>query len=292
MSETCKFDKFRGVPRIFMTGVSGQLGRELYTLFNGFGTIWAPTRRNLSLADTSTLKNAVREFAPNLIINCAAYTQVEQAESDAKNAFKINCDVPRVLAQEANTLSIPLIHYSTDYVFDGEKKTPYIEDDLPNPINVYGLSKLCGEKAIADAHDKFLIFRTSWLYHKDYGNNFYRTMLKLFLKNRVVKVVNDQIGAPTSAQYLANRTIDVCNFLGQRKISSSMWGIHHLCEKKFMSWHEFAQKIYAQESENFDFMTTDIIGVSSIEYGSAINRPKNSCLSSVNSDLALFNFSK
>ena len=181
---------------ILVTGVNGQVGFELLRSLQGLGRVIAADRAVLDLADPARLRDIVRELKPAIIVNPAAYTAVDKAETDEAAARAINADAPRVLAEEAARSGATLIHYSTDYVFDGTKAAPYVEGDATNPQNVYGRTKLEGEQAIAAAGCAHLILRTSWVYGRR-GKNFLLTMLKLGAERPELRVVADQVGAPT-----------------------------------------------------------------------------------------------
>jgi len=220
-----------------------------------------------------TLRKKIKEWKPDLIINPAAYTAVEQAEDEPELAFTINATAPKVIAEEAEKLKIPLIHYSTDYIFDGEKKTPYKENDTPNPLNVYGESKLLGEQAIQQTIEQHLIIRTSWAYsHR--GNNFLNTMLKLFQTQNQIKVIDDQIGAPTTARYIAETTSRLLHNTAESH-NEIKGDIYHLTAAGKTTWYDFAKKIYANTKRDSD---TFIIPVPSVEYPTKAKRPAMSLL--------------
>lgn len=183
-------------------------------------------------------------------------------------------------AEEAQTLDIPLVHYSTDYVFDGTKTGLYTENDVPNPLNVYGKTKLEGERAIHAAHDKYLILRTSWVYSTTRGKNFYRTMLKLFQEKDEVCVVDDQFGAPTSAQFLAEITAEVLSKIDTSNPEETRWGLYHLSGSETLSWYGFALNILRQVKEGpFEVKVKSIRPIAADQYGSVADRPKNRQLS-------------
>jgi len=264
-------------PKILLTGGTGQVGYELQNTLKTLGEIWAPTRQEFDLANPESLRTKIQAYQPDLIINPAAYTAVDQAESEPELAYTINAEAPRVLAEEAHKLNIPLIHYSTDYVFDGTKTEPYAEEDEPNPLNVYGKTKIEGERAIQAVHDQYLILRTSWVYSPTRGKNFYRTMLRLFQEKEEIRVVDDQIGAPTSARFLAEKTAEILSQLKSKEQGEDRWGLYHLTESETMSWYGFAQEIFENEN-NSPYKTQKIVSISSAEYKTQARRPKNSYL--------------
>jgi dTDP-4-dehydrorhamnose reductase len=222
-----------------------------------------------------SIRKAIHYIKPTLIINCAAYTNVDNAEINYKIAFKINAEAPRVLAEESLKLDIPLIHFSTDYVFDGTSKRAYKEDDQTNPLNNYGKTKLDGELAIKKNCKKFIIIRTSWVYNSKRGKNFYRTMIKLFKKKNEICVVNDQYGCPTSVQFLAKRIKKILTQLNLKE--EKRWGIYHLTDNKVMTWFKFAKNILKLENL-LSKKKINVIPISSSDYSISIKRPKNSIL--------------
>ena len=263
-------------PKILLTGGSGQLGHELKHAITQLGNVWAPSSNEFNLKKPESLRSKIHNFKPNIIINLAAYTNVEQAELEPNLVQIINVKAPRVLAEESRKLDIPLIHISTDFVFDGEKSGPYKETDSTNPINIYGKTKHLGEIEIQKIHAKHLIFRTSWVYSSIYGKNFYRTMLKLFQEKREVRVVNDQIGNPTSVEFLSQAIVEILFDL--KKDKEARWGLYHLAGDERMSWFEFAKKIYITEGDKDLLKTKKILPISSTEFKSKVIRPKNSTL--------------
>lgn len=264
--------------KILITGGTGQLGSELKSSLKFLGKIWIPSRQEFDLSDPESLRDKIRENKPDLIINSAAYTSVEGAEINRELARTINTFAPKVIAEEANRIQIPLIHYSTDYVFDGSKKLPYTENDKPNPKNIYGKTKLDGELAIKSVHNQFLIIRTSGVYSIDRGNNFYRKMLKLFKEKEKIYVVNDQISSPTSTKYLAKKTTQIIKQLNNFLQKDDRWQIYHLTENKIMSWYEFALKIYKDHDEDDSISIKEILPIDSDKYPTLAKRPQYSVL--------------
>ncbi|SAK71716.1 dTDP-4-dehydrorhamnose reductase [Caballeronia fortuita] len=234
---------------VLLTGVNGQVGFELARSLQGLGKVIALDRGKLDLDNPDAIRRIVREMKPSLIVNPAAYTAVDKAESDIDAAMRANGEAPGVLAEEAKRLGAALVHYSTDYVFDGTKDGAYVEDDAVNPQNVYGKSKLAGEQAIAASGCDHLIFRTSWVYGAR-GKNFLLTMLRLGAERDELSVVADQIGAPTWANTIAALTAHV---LAQGVRADRDWweqksGIYHLSASGSTSWHGFAEAIFAKSS--------------------------------------------
>lgn len=261
-------------PKILLTGVTGQVGHELRHALKRLGSVWAPRRNAFDLENPEALRAKIKAFQPDLIVNAGAYTAVEQAELEINLAQVVNAHAPRILAEEARKLCVPLIHYSTDYVFDGTKTEPYNEEDAANPLNIYGKTKLEGERAIQSVHDQYLILRTSWVYSRVRGENFYRTMLKLFKEKDIIYVVTDQIGAPTSVQFLAEKTAQILSQLETKEQGEDRWGVYHLTGPDMLSRYEFAHKILGEVKDSLqELKVTAIQPISSNEFKSAIKRP-------------------
>jgi len=223
--------------RILLTGRNGQVGWELERALPALGELIATDHATLDLADPDAIRRAVRDAKPEVIVNAAAYTAVDKAESEPELAMRINGIAPGVLAEEAKRLGALLVHYSTDYVFDGTKAEPYVEDDATNPINVYGATKLAGERAILAAGCRHLVLRASWVYSLR-GANFLLTVLRLARQRARIRIVADQHGTPTSAALIADataRALRVC-VAGSTRPS----GIFHLAAARVASRHEFA----------------------------------------------------
>ncbi|WP_375542169.1 dTDP-4-dehydrorhamnose reductase [Paraburkholderia sp. CNPSo 3274] len=235
--------------KILLTGINGQVGFELERSLQGLGEVVAFDRSRLNLTNLDLVRDAVRTTKPDLIVNPAAYTAVDNAEIDVAAATRLNAETPAVFAEEAKRIGAALIHYSTDYVFSGEKGEPYVEDDPVNPQNVYGKSKLAGEQAIAASGCSHLIFRTSWVYGTR-GKNFMLTMLRLGASRPELAVVADQIGAPTWSSTIATMTADViAQAIGAGSAGWNDWwhvhsGLYHMTASGSTSWHGFAQAIF------------------------------------------------
>jgi dTDP-4-dehydrorhamnose reductase len=258
--------------RILLTGCAGQLGRELKRSLCCLGEVIACDRQEFDLADPDALRDAVRDAAPAVIVNAAAHTAVDKAESEPELAMAINAIAPGVLAEEAKRLGALLIHYSTDYVFDGTKPAPYTEDDSPAPLSVYGRSKREGELAIAATGARHLILRTSWVYGL-HGANFMKTMLRLGKERDELRVVGDQIGAPTWSRHLADVTALV---LARKDIPN---GLYHLAAAGETSWHGYAEAIF-YEAQRVGLMDKSPVvhRITSADYPLPAARPANSRL--------------
>ncbi|MDU4291281.1 dTDP-4-dehydrorhamnose reductase [Mixta calida] len=251
--------------RILLTGAYGQLGRCLLDRFPADWVMLACGSAELDITDRAAVERIVRRFRPQVIMNAAAYTAVDKAEIDRIRAMKINAIGPENLARAAREVGAQLIHISTDYVFDGSKTTPYIESDLPCPINFYGLSKWEGEKRVQAILPQAIIIRTSWVF-SEYGNNFVKTMLRLAQTHETIRVVNDQRGCPTYAGDLAQAMIALA-------AEPEAAGIYHYCGDKAVSWYEFAQAIFSLRGS-----APRLVPISSREYITTAPRPGNSAL--------------
>jgi dTDP-4-dehydrorhamnose reductase len=236
--------------RILLTGKSGQVGAELAALLPRMGEVMAFDRHELDLSSPDHIRRAIRDVRPNLIVNAAAYTSVDLAEREEKQARIINVDAPALMAEEAKRIGALLVHYSTDYVFDGSSSLPYAETDQPNPISVYGKTKLAGEEAIRAVGAPHLIFRTAWVYGTT-GRNFLLTILRLATEHEELRIVHDQLGAPTWSHEIANGTAKVLLELSQQggEAISKFSGIYHMTAAGKASWFEFAKAILKEASQ-------------------------------------------
>lgn len=260
--------------RILISGQHGQVSLELQKHLKDLGEVIVCAREQLDLTRPEQIRQQVRTLRPDLIINAAAHTAVDQAEREPQLAFAINATAPKVFAEEALALGVPLIHYSTDYVFDGRKTAPYTESDRPNPLGVYGASKLAGEQAIGDVGGAHLILRTSWVY-STHGRNFLLTMQRLLQEKPHLRVVADQIGAPTWAGTIARST----RALIERWQSghAGAWGTYHLSAQGETSWFGFAQAI-AEQLQAQHLPCASLEAIPSSEYPTPATRPLNSRL--------------
>ncbi|MFL8988867.1 dTDP-4-dehydrorhamnose reductase [Pseudomonas sp. QLc11A] len=260
--------------KVLINGRNGQVSHELQRRLGGVGELIVLGRDQLDLAQPDQIRRQVQNLRPDLIINAAAHTAVDLAESEPQAAFAINAIAPGILAEEARALDIPLIHYSTDYVFDGLKAGPYNEDDTPNPLGVYGKSKLAGEQAIRDVQGKYLILRTSWVY-STHGRNFLLTMQRLLQEKPELRVVADQIGAPTWAGTIANSTLALIEHWQANEVAN--WGTYHLSAQGETSWFGFAQAI-GEALRQQGKPCAALLPIPSSDYPTPAARPLNSRL--------------
>lgn len=260
--------------RILISGQQGQVSQALQQRLQNMGELIVLGRDQLDLSQPESIRPVVRDIKPDLIINAAAHTAVDQAESEPDLAFAINATSPGVFAEEAAALGIPLIHYSTDYVFDGSKAGAWVEADTPNPLGVYGNSKLAGERAIAAAGGQHLILRTSWVYSLT-GRNFLLTMQRLLQEREKLSIVADQIGAPTWAGTIAASTGALIE--RWRDGAPGAWGVYHLTASGETSWFGFAEAI-GQQLINSGKPCAALEPIASSAYPTPAARPLNSRL--------------
>ena len=266
-------------PRILLTGETGQAGRELKRSFAGFGEVISVDRERLDLLAPHQIRDTVRRIRPDVILNAAAYTAVDRAESEPDLAMAINAEAPAILAEEARAVNALLVHYSTDYVFDGSKSEPWTESDSPHPLNVYGASKLAGEQAIRRIGGRYLIFRTSWVYGPQ-GRNFFLTMLRLGRERERITIVDDQLGAPTTSIEIADATRAIVEGISAGRFGTpEMWtGLYHMTCSGSTTWFGFARAIFARTAHLLP-RQPELIPVSTSEFPTPATRPRNSVLS-------------
>jgi dTDP-4-dehydrorhamnose reductase len=265
--------------KILLLGKNGQLGWELSRSLAPLGTVTALDYEELDLEDFDAVRNTVRSLGPELIVNASAYTAVDKAESEPEKAFAINATIPGILAEEANTLKAAIVHYSTDYVFDGTKGTTYTEEYLPNPLNVYGKSKLAGEQAIQRVNGAYLVLRTSWVYSLR-RDSFVTKVLGWARTQENLNVVSDQVGNPTWARMLAEVTALVCakadkdisGWLTERR------GVYHLAGNGFASRLDWARLILELDPDRNKQMVKKILPAITSDYPSPAQRPLFSAL--------------
>jgi dTDP-4-dehydrorhamnose reductase len=274
--------------KILLTGKHGQVGFELQRSLAPLGEIVPVDQHDCDLSDVAAIRRLVQQVRPDVIVNPAAHTAVDKAESEPKLAEAINAIAPGILGEEAKGIDALVVHYSTDYVFDGAKPGFYTEDDAPNPQSVYGKTKLAGEQALAASGARHLIFRTSWVFGA-HGANFAKTMLRLAGERSGLKVVADQFGAPTSAALLADVTAQVLGQYQRRTRSGALhpastdfpYGLYHLVAGGRTNWHEYAQAVVQaaqRANRSLKLGPDDIQVITTAEYPLPAPRPANSCL--------------
>ncbi len=266
--------------KILLFGKNGQVGWELNRSLQPLGEVIALGRDDADFSNPESLRQILQDVSPDVIVNAVAYTAVDKAEEEEGLAAKVNSIAPGVLAEEAKKLNALLVHYSTDYVFDGAKEEPYIETDNAKPINAYGRTKLAGEQAIQSSGCDYLIFRTSWVYASR-GHNFLLTMLKLAQERVELSIVNDQIGSPTSARLIADTTV-LCV---QQAIKEKLVGIfssdlYHMTTSGHTSWHGFTKEIVKLASNSLELPLTikELKAIPTSDYPTPATRPMNSQL--------------
>jgi dTDP-4-dehydrorhamnose reductase len=281
--------------RILLTGKNGQVGSELSNLLPRVGEVVAFDRYQLDLAKPDDIRQIIRGIRPNLIVNAAAYTAVDQAEKEESMAHSINADAPALMAQEAKKIGAGIVHYSTDYVFDGLKKSPYEETDVPNPVSVYGKTKLAGELAIRDSGVPYLVFRTAWVYSTT-GRNFLLTILRLASQREQLNIVHDQVGAPTWSRDIALTTTQILAAVATRNNRTDSLedssGTYHMTSAGEASWCDFSRAIVqnaskispmpqwlAAATQNRPLLVRTIIPITTAEYPTPARRPAYSVLS-------------
>ncbi|MFL6436216.1 MAG: dTDP-4-dehydrorhamnose reductase [Terriglobales bacterium] len=264
-------------PRLLLIGKNGQVGHDILPLLESMSDVTAVDRSSLNLAVPDDIQRCVRSLRPEIIVNAAAYTAVDKAEAEPEVARAINATGPQVLAQEARAAGSILIHYSTDYVFDGTKPDRYVETDPMCPLEVYGNTKAEGEEAIRNSGCRHLIFRTSWVF-SNRGNNFLLTMLRLARERDQLRIVNDQMGAPTSSESLARATVEVLKSVRRPERAESLFGTYHMAACGETSWFGFASEIFRQASMHLSLRIPKLHAITTSEYPTPAKRPLNSRL--------------
>ncbi|HCK76836.1 MAG TPA: dTDP-4-dehydrorhamnose reductase [Gammaproteobacteria bacterium] len=257
--------------RILVFGRVGQLGSALAELLPGHHEVTFLDQPEVDLSQSENVSNLIAEYAPALVINAAAYTAVDKAETEPQLAHSVNADAPAAMARSCQIRGVPLIHYSTDYVFDGSASVPYTEDAVVAPASVYGRTKLAGEQAVARETDHHIIFRTAWLY-SHIGHNFLKTMLRVASEGKPLRVVDDQIGSPTFAWDLGIASVAAVDALEEGR--EDVYGIFHATNSGLTSWYGFAQKIF--EVAGID--TVDLSPIPTESYPTPAPRPAYSVL--------------
>lgn len=262
--------------KFLITGANGQVGYCLTQQLQGEHEILAVGRNELDITDQSAVKKAIENFCPNVIINAAAHTAVDRAETEIELSKAINVKGPQYLAEAAKSVGAAILHISTDYVFDGQRAGKYKESDATDPQGVYGRSKLEGEQAVAAANDKFIVLRTAWVFG-EHGNNFVKTMLRLAKTRDTLGVVADQVGGPTYAGDIAKALIQIAEkIIAGEKVE---YGVYHLTGEPYVSWYEFAKAIFAEAvSQNVLEKSPLVNAITTADYPTPAKRPANSCL--------------
>ena len=269
--------------RILLTGASGQVGGDLLETLKPLGEVIAPRRVEMNLANPDSVRQMIRAVRPRWIVNPGAYTAVDKAESEPELAFAINAEAVRIMGQEARAIGAGVIHFSTDYVFDGSGSAPYRETDATRPVSVYGASKLAGEKALADTGAAHMIFRTSWVYGTR-GKNFLLTILKLARERETLRVVADQYGAPTWSRDLARMTAEVIRQCETKALSQELASalvevedVFHAAGAGETTWYGFAaEAVRLQQEQEPEVRFAAIEAITTAEYPTPAKRPANS----------------
>jgi dTDP-4-dehydrorhamnose reductase len=269
---------------ILLLGANGQVGHALQTALASIGDVVLCTRAEIDLSDMNNVPQAIKTLVarvrPTAIVNAAAYTAVDRAESEPELAYFINAVVPGLLAEAAEAIHACLVHYSTDYVFDGRQSIPYKESDRTNPLSVYGRTKLQGEQAVVQGCRRHILLRTSWVVSA-HGGNFLKTMLKAGQERDSLRVVADQVGAPTSAKLIAQATTHILDTLMDCDAQDSRWGLYHLVASGETNWHDYAQYVLSQAREAGWPIKVDPAGIAAIatvDYPVDATRPLSSRL--------------
>ena len=269
--------------KILLTGVTGQVGQELQKTLVPLGEVVSVTRQDLDLTEPEQIRRAIAELKPDLLVNAAAYTAVDKAETEPKLATAINGVAPTIMAESAQQLGATLVHISTDYVFNGQNYTPYAEEDPPAPLGVYGKSKLMGEEGVRNNCDRHIILRTAWVYGSRGHGNFVKTMLRLGAEREQLRVVSDQIGSPTWSYDIAAAITKL--------VSQSVTGTYNFSSSGVASWYDFAVAIFSEADRlGFPLKIKEIIPITTAEYPTPAQRPAYSVLSKVKITQTLDNY--
>ena len=282
-------------PRILLTGKNGQVGKALCSSLPYLGEVTALDRRQLDLGKPDEIRRVIRAIRPDLIVNAAAYTAVDRAESEPELAEAINAVAPRILAEEALEIGSAVVHYSTDYIFDGTNNAPYREDDEARPLNVYGRTKLRGERALRQSGASHLVFRTAWVYAEE-GRNFLLTVLRLATEREELRIVQDQVGSPTWSRAIGEATTTILSQIYTREDSKrhfrSISGTYHMTAGGQASWYDFGKAILEESRDHVldapwftaatgrrPLIAKRVIPITTSEYPTAARRPSYSVLS-------------
>ena len=263
--------------RILLLGKNGQVGRALVPLLHPLGEVISMGHGELDVADADKLRTMLRLYRPEIVVNASAYTQVDQAEIEKEVAWKVNAEAPGIMMEELNRWKGILIHFSTDYVFDGMKQAPYVEDDAVNPINEYGRSKLGGESLIRAMGDRYLILRTGWVYAED-SENFISSVLQWATTQEVLRIVDDQVGSPTWARMLAEQTARLLARRTFPDLVEEKAGIYHCVATGAVSRYELVRKLLSSLPSHVKVKVTDVLPGRSSDFPSLALRPSYSAL--------------
>lgn len=262
--------------KILLTGLTGQVGQELQQTLPTLGEVVGVSRRELDLSQPEQIRRQITEIAPDIIVNAAAYTAVDKAETESELAMAINARAPEAIAQAAQDIGATVLHISTDYVFDGTNHTPYEESDRPNPLGIYGKSKLLGEEAVRNC-DRHLILRTAWVYGSRGHGNFVKTMLRLGAERSELKVVADQIGSPTWSYDIASA---ITQLLAKSLQDRSIQGTYHFTNSGVASWYDLAIATFTEARQlGFPLKVERVLPITTAEFPTPTQRPAYSVLS-------------
>ncbi|MGL4879993.1 MAG: dTDP-4-dehydrorhamnose reductase [Waterburya sp.] len=265
--------------RILLTGITGQVGQELQQTLTSLGEVNSVSRQDLDLSQTAQITAKIAEIKPNVIVNAAAYTAVDKSETETELAMAINATAPKAIAQAAQDIGATLMHISTDYVFNGQHHTPYLETDQTDPLGVYGKSKLLGEIGVRENCDRHIILRTAWVYGSRGHGNFVKTMLRLGKDREELKVVADQIGSPTWSYDIA---LAITQLLDKSLQDANIQGTYHFTNSGVASWYDFAIAIFEEAKElGFPLKIARVLPITTAEYPTPTQRPAYSVLSKV-----------
>lgn len=268
--------------KILLTGITGQVGQELRETLTSVGEVIGVNRQQLDLTQPEQIHNVIAEIQPHIIINAAAYTAVDKAETESELAMAINANAPKAMAKAANKISATLVHISTDYVFDGTNHTPYTEDDVTNPLGVYGKSKLLGETGIRQICDRHIILRTAWVYGSRGHGNFVKTMLRLGAEREELRVVADQIGSPSWAYDIAVAITQLVSGQLEKGDAAIPMGTYNYTNSGLASWYDFAIAIFTEAQKlGFPLKIQQVLPITTADYPTPAQRPSYSVLSKV-----------
>ena len=263
--------------KILLTGVTGQVGRELQTTLTSLGEVVGFDREKFDLSKPEQIKQQIAEIKPNIVVNAAAYTAVDRAETESELAIAINADAPKAIALAAQNVNATVVHISTDYVFNGKNYTPYLETDSTDPLGVYGNSKLIGEIGVKENCDRHIILRTAWVYGSRGHGNFVKTMLRLGESKEELKVVADQIGSPTWSYDIASA---IANLLDKSQTDSTINGAYNFTNSGVASWYDLAVAVFDEAKQlGFPLKIKQVLPITTADYPTPAQRPAYSVLS-------------